>query len=68
VCLRLLEQVSRIEDAVTKGIARNPHTGDTKHVALVMIPSRPLASSSTATATRIVWRVRVQCALGGALR
>jgi DNA-binding transcriptional ArsR family regulator len=36
-CLRLLDQINRIEDAATERIERNPHSGDTKDVALVMM-------------------------------
>src|SRR5829696_512324 len=36
-CQRLLDQVERIEDAAKERIERNPHTGETKDVALVMM-------------------------------
>jgi hypothetical protein len=36
-CLRLLDQAERIEEAAKKRIERNPHTGETKDVALVMM-------------------------------
>ncbi len=36
-CLRLLDQVDRIGEAATERIERNPHSGDTKDVALVMM-------------------------------
>jgi len=36
-CMRLLEQVNRIEDAAKERLERNPHTGDTKDVALVVM-------------------------------
>src|SRR3954468_12506739 len=36
-CMRLLAQVNRIEEAATERIERNPHSGDTKDVALVMM-------------------------------
>jgi DNA-binding transcriptional ArsR family regulator len=36
-CLRLLSQVERIEDAARERIELNPHTGETKDVALVMM-------------------------------
>jgi hypothetical protein len=36
-CLRILAQLDRIEEAATERIARNPHTGETKDVALVMM-------------------------------
>jgi|SRR5829696_424030 len=36
-CLRLLDQVGRIEEAAQERIERNPHTGETKDVALVMM-------------------------------
>jgi DNA-binding transcriptional ArsR family regulator len=36
-CLRLLDQIDRIEDAAKQRIERNPHSGDTKDIALVMM-------------------------------
>jgi DNA-binding transcriptional ArsR family regulator len=36
-CLRLLAQVDRIEHAASERIERNPHSGETKDVALVMM-------------------------------
>ena len=36
-CLRILAQLDRIEEAATERIALNPHTGETKDVALVMM-------------------------------
>jgi DNA-binding transcriptional ArsR family regulator len=36
-CLRILAQLDRIEEDATERIARNPHTGETKDVALVMM-------------------------------
>src|SRR5215213_11438688 len=36
-CLRLLAQVDRIEEAATDRMERNPHAGDTRDVALVMM-------------------------------
>ena len=36
-CLRLLDQVDRIAEASKERIERNPHTGDTKDIALVMM-------------------------------
>jgi DNA-binding transcriptional ArsR family regulator len=36
-CLRLLDQVDRIDEAAKQRIERNPHTGDTNDVALVMM-------------------------------
>ena len=36
-CLRILAQLDRIEEAATKRIELNPHTGETKDVALVMM-------------------------------
>jgi DNA-binding transcriptional ArsR family regulator len=36
-CLRILAQLDRIEEAATKRIEHNPHTGETKDVALVMM-------------------------------
>jgi len=36
-CLRILAQLDHIEEAATERIARNPHTGETKDVALVMM-------------------------------
>jgi DNA-binding transcriptional ArsR family regulator len=36
-CLRLLAQVDRIEQAATERIGRNPHSGETKDIALVMM-------------------------------
>ena len=36
-CLRILAQLDRIEEAATERIAVNPHTGETKDVALVMM-------------------------------
>src|SRR3954452_7226452 len=35
-CLRLLAQLDRIEDSAKERMQRNPHSGDTKDVALVM--------------------------------
>ena len=36
-CMRLLDQVDRIGEAASERIERNPHSGDTKDVALVMM-------------------------------
>ena len=36
-CLRLLAQVDRIEEAAKERTARNPHAGETKDIALVMM-------------------------------
>jgi hypothetical protein len=36
-CLRLLAQVDRIEQAASERIERNPHSGETKDVAFVMM-------------------------------
>jgi len=36
-CLRLLAQVDRIEEAAKERIARNPHAGDTRDIALVVM-------------------------------
>jgi DNA-binding transcriptional ArsR family regulator len=36
-CMRLLAQVDRIEETSTERMARNPHAGETKDVALVMM-------------------------------
>ena len=36
-CVRLLDQVDRIEDAAKERIERNPHSGDTRDVALVVM-------------------------------
>ena len=36
-CFRLLDQVDRIDEAAKQRIERNPHTGDTNDVALVMM-------------------------------
>jgi len=36
-CLRILAQLDRIEEDATERIKRNPHTGETKDVALVMM-------------------------------
>jgi len=36
-CLRLLAQVDRIEQAASERIERNPHSGETKDIALVMM-------------------------------
>ena len=36
-CFRLLDQVDRIDEAAKQRIERNPHTGDTKDLALVMM-------------------------------
>ena len=36
-CLRLLAQVDRIEEAAKERMERNPHAGETKDVALVMM-------------------------------
>ena len=36
-CLRLLAQVDRIEAAAKERMQRNPHSGETKHAALVMM-------------------------------
>ena len=36
-CLRILAQLDRIEEAATERIKLNPHTGETKDVALVMM-------------------------------
>ena len=36
-CLRILAHLDRIEEDATERIARNPHTGETKDVALVMM-------------------------------
>ena len=36
-CLRLLAQVDRIEEAAKERIERNPQTGETSNVALVMM-------------------------------
>jgi DNA-binding transcriptional ArsR family regulator len=36
-CMRLLDQVNRIEEAAEERMERNPHSGDTKDVALVMM-------------------------------
>ena len=36
-CLRLLDQVSRLEEAAGERIERNPHAGDAKDVALVVM-------------------------------
>ena len=36
-CLRLLAQLERIEEAARERIERNPHTAETKDVALVML-------------------------------
>ena len=36
-CLRLLAQVDRIEEAAKERIERNPHAGETKDIALVMM-------------------------------
>ena len=36
-CMRLLSLVDRIEEASRERIERNPHSGDTKDVALVMM-------------------------------
>jgi hypothetical protein len=36
-CLRLLAQVDRIEQAAKERMQRNPHTGETKDTALVMM-------------------------------
>ena len=36
-CLRLLAQVDRIEDAAKERIQRNPHAGETRQAALVMM-------------------------------
>jgi hypothetical protein len=35
--MRLLDQVNRIEEAAGERIERNPHSGDTKDVALVVM-------------------------------
>jgi DNA-binding transcriptional ArsR family regulator len=56
-CMRLLSQVERIEDAAKQRMELNPHTGDTKDVALVMMlfeASRLAAENSDdpAAATR----------------
>ena len=36
-CLRLLAQVDRIEEAANERMQRNPHAGETKDAALVMM-------------------------------
>ena len=36
-CLRLLAQVDRIEEAAKERMQRNPHTGETDDIALVMM-------------------------------
>jgi len=36
-CLRLLSQVDRIEEAARERIERNPHSGETRDIALVMM-------------------------------
>jgi DNA-binding transcriptional ArsR family regulator len=36
-CMRLLAQVDRIEEASTERMERNPHAGETRDVALVMM-------------------------------
>jgi DNA-binding transcriptional ArsR family regulator len=36
-CLRLLAQVDRIEEAAKERMERNPHSGDTRDIALVMM-------------------------------
>jgi DNA-binding transcriptional ArsR family regulator len=56
-CMRLLSQVERIEDAAKQRMELNPHTGETKDVALVMMlfEATRLATENSddpATATR----------------
>ena len=36
-CMRLLDQVERIEESAKERIDRNPHSGETKDIALVMM-------------------------------
>jgi DNA-binding transcriptional ArsR family regulator len=68
-CLRLLEQVGRIEESARERIERNPHTEEVKDLALVMMlfeAARLTAEdpSDTAAATRRRHRREIESPAG----
>ena len=51
-CLRVLAQVDRIEDAAKERIELNPHAGETKDIALVMMLFEAAAAARSTDSRR----------------